>query len=81
MTRLVWMVLRDGRSVVASCAQATREDVARAIAQPGRTLTVNYVNSFESIPNSAIRDFVVFDSRSDPDQDSAISGTLNLKGS
>ena len=72
------MVLQDGRSVVASCDSVTREDVATAIRQPGRTLIVHYADKFESIPGAAIRDFIVFDSRSRIGDDSPINGKLSL---
>lgn len=72
------MVLRDGRSVVASCDSATREDVASAIREPGRTLIVHYSDKFETIPSGAVRDFVVFDSRSATEGESPISAKLSL---
>ena len=78
MSRLVWMVLQDGRSVVAACDSVTREDVASTIRQPGRTLIVHYADKFESIPCAAVRDFIVFDSRARLTDDSPINAKLSL---
>ncbi len=64
MPRLVWLVLNDGRSVVAGCGSATRETVASALAQPDKTLTFTSDDAVEHIPSSFVRDFVLFDARS-----------------
>ena len=40
MPRLVWMVLNDGRSVVAGCGSTTREGLERALAEPDHLLTL-----------------------------------------
>ncbi|HSP33493.1 MAG TPA: hypothetical protein VLU46_04160 [Thermoanaerobaculia bacterium] len=64
MTRLVWFVLKDGRSVVAGCGSATRDSIASAIAMPGTTITFTSDDGIEEIPGSAVREFVLFDSRS-----------------
>jgi hypothetical protein len=64
MSRLVWFVLNDGRSMVAGCESATRDSLARAIAAPGTTIVFTSDDSVEHIPGSDIRDFVLFDSRS-----------------
>lgn len=63
MARLVWFVLTDGRSVVAGCGAATRDSLENAIAQPGRSFVLASDNSVEQIPASAVRDFVVFESK------------------
>jgi hypothetical protein len=63
MTRLVWFVLNDGRSLVAGCGAATRDSLASAIAEPGTTITFSSGDAMEQIPGSAVRDFVVFDAR------------------
>ena len=63
MARLVWFVLKDGRSVVAGCGTATRDSLATAIADPGVTITFTSDDAVERIPGSAIREFVLFDSR------------------
>ncbi len=64
MPRLVWLVLNDGRSVVAGCGSATKESMATALAQPDRTLTFTSDDSVEHIPSSFVRDFVLFEAKS-----------------
>ena len=78
MARLVWFVLKDGRSVIAGCDFATRDSLASAIAVPGRTITIASDDGVQQIPGSAIREFVVFDSRSAVLQSSAICRLLPL---
>lgn len=63
MARLVWFVLHDGRSVVAGCDSATRDALASAISSPGATITLKSDDAVEQIPGSAVREFVLFDSR------------------
>lgn len=64
MPRLVWMVLKDGRSVVAGCGSTTREGLELAMAQPDHVLTFTSDDRVDVLPTSAVRDFVVFDARS-----------------
>ena len=64
MPRLVWLVLHDGRSVVAGCGSSSRDAVANALSQPGRTVTLTSDDAVVHIPSGAIRDFVVVDTRS-----------------
>lgn len=64
MPRLVWMVLNDGRSVVAGCGSTTREGLELAMAQPDHVLTFTSDDRVDVLPTSAVRDFVVFDARS-----------------
>jgi hypothetical protein len=64
MPRLVWMVLNDGRSVVAGCGSTTRERFERALAEPNHTLTFTSDDRVDTLPTSAVRDFVLFDARS-----------------
>ena len=63
MQRLIWLVLNDGRSVVAGCGSATREVVADAIAEPEKVLMLASDDGVERIPASAVRDFVLFEAR------------------
>ena len=63
MARLVWFVLTDGRSVVAGCGSATRDSLSDAMAEPGRSFVLTSDHSVEQIPASAVRDFVVFESK------------------
>jgi uncharacterized caspase-like protein len=64
MPRLVWMVLNDGRSVVAGCGSTTREGMELALARPDHTLLFTSDDRVDSLPTSAVRDFVLFDARS-----------------
>jgi hypothetical protein len=72
MPRLVWFVLHDGRSVVAGCGSETRDSLADAIAAPGKTITLTSDDSVEHIPGSAVRDFILFDSRAKVPSSAAI---------
>lgn len=72
MPRLVWIVLKDGRSVVAGCGTTTRESFERALAEPERLLTLTTDDAVETLPSSAVRDFVMFDSRTSVPPASAI---------
>lgn len=72
MARLVWMVLRDGRSLVAGCGGATRERIESALAEPGRTLTLTSDERVDIVHAEAVRDFIVFDARSSVPPASAI---------
>jgi uncharacterized caspase-like protein len=62
--RLVWMVLNDGRSVVAGCGSTTREGMELALAEPDHMLTLTSDDRVDVLPTSAVRDFVLFDARS-----------------
>ena len=64
MPRLVWMVLNDGRSLVAGCGSTTREGMERALAEPDHTLTFTSDDRVDVLPTSAVRDFILFDARS-----------------
>jgi len=64
MPRLVWMVLNDGRSVVAGCGATTREGMELALAKPDHTLMFTSDDRVDILPTSAVRDFVLFDARS-----------------
>lgn len=72
MPKLVWMVLQDGRSVVAGCGAATHEELTSAIAAPGVTLTLTSDDAVDRIAAAEVRDFVVFDARSPIPSASAI---------
>ena len=64
MPRLVWMVLNDGRSVVAGCGSTTREGLELALSKPDHTLMFTSDDRVDVLPTSAVRDFVLFDARS-----------------
>jgi hypothetical protein len=64
MPRLVWLVLNDGRSVIAGCGSTTREGLEIALAKPNHTLTFTSDDRVDVLPASAVRDFVIFDARS-----------------
>lgn len=78
MPRLVWFVLNDGRSVVAGCGSATRDSLASAIAAPGTTITFTSDDSVEHIPGSAVRDFVLFESRATVPPSAAIYRLVHI---
>jgi hypothetical protein len=72
MPRIVWLVLKDGRSVVAGCGTTTREGFERALARPDHHLTLTSDDRVDVLPSSAVRDFVLFDARSSVPSASAI---------
>ena len=78
MPRLVWMVLKDGRSVVAGCGLTTREGLELALAKPDHTLTFTSDDRVDILPTSAVRDFVLFDARSNVPPASSIYRLVNV---
>lgn len=72
MPRLVWIVLNDGRSVVAGCGTTTRESLQRALEEPERLLTFTTDDAVETLPSSAVRGFIMFDSQKSVPPASAI---------
>jgi hypothetical protein len=64
MHGLVWLVLKDGRSVVAGCGSATRDSLASALKEPNKTLTFTSDDAVEHIPSTFVRGFVVFEAKS-----------------
>ena len=72
MPRIVWLVLTDGRSVVAGCGSTTREGLERALAEPDHKLTLTSDDRVDVLPTSSVRDFVLFDARSSVPSASAI---------
>lgn len=72
MPRLVWFVLNDGRSVVAGCGSTTKATFERALAEPENVLTLTSDDHVDTIPMSAVRDFVMFDARASVPPASAI---------
>lgn len=78
MPRLVWMVLKDGRSVVAGCGLTTREGMELALAKPDHTLTFTSDDRVDILPTSAVRDFVLFDAHSSVPAASAIYRLVNV---
>jgi len=66
------MVLKDGRSVVGGCGTTTRESLERALAEPGRTITLTSDDRVDLLASGEVRDFVLFDARSSVPSASAI---------
>ncbi|HET7433990.1 MAG TPA: hypothetical protein VFN10_04665 [Thermoanaerobaculia bacterium] len=63
MPRLVWFVLKDGRSVVAGCGSATKDTLERALAAPEHTLTLTTDDHIDRLASRDVRNFVLFDMR------------------
>jgi hypothetical protein len=63
MSRLVWFVLKDGRSIVAGCVGATREALERVLQSAGAELMFTRDDGVETIPASNVRGFVLYDAR------------------
>lgn len=63
MPVLVWLVLNDGRSVVAGCGSASRESLTSALAQRDKTLTFTSDDAVEHVPREFVRDYVLFESK------------------
>ena len=72
MTRVVWLVLHDGRSVVAGCGATTRDSLETALADPGRTLVLTSDHSVEQISAETVRDFIIFDAKKTLPREAAI---------
>ncbi|HVT03435.1 MAG TPA: hypothetical protein VHL58_08705 [Thermoanaerobaculia bacterium] len=60
MPRLVWFVLKDGRSLIAACDSVTNERLAEALATTS-ILTLTGDDSVEVLRTAEIREFVSFD--------------------
>ena len=60
MPRLVWFVLKDGRSLIANCDLLTTDRLKRAFSSPAR-LTLTSDDAVEEVESGEISDFVVFD--------------------
>lgn len=61
---VVWMVLLDGRSIVAGCAAETREGLERALSDPEGLLALTSDDRVDVVPTSAVRAFEFCDARS-----------------
>ena len=58
---VVWMILEDGRSLVAGIAPASREGLARALADPAALLALTSDDHVDLIPTSDVREFLLCD--------------------
>jgi len=58
---LVWMILDDGRSLVAGCGPDSREGLERALADPSSLLALTSDDRVDLVPTSAVREFVLCD--------------------
>ncbi|HVT43482.1 MAG TPA: hypothetical protein VMT00_03750 [Thermoanaerobaculia bacterium] len=61
MPRMVWFVLKDGRSMIASCDGMTRERLGEAL-RVDRILTLTADDQVARLDASDIRDYLLFDS-------------------
>ena len=64
MPRLVWMVLNDGRSVVAGCGTTSNDALDEVFAQRDTMLMLTSDDGVHHIATAAVRNYVVFDSKS-----------------
>ncbi|HEX7192007.1 MAG TPA: hypothetical protein VF381_10605 [Thermoanaerobaculia bacterium] len=64
MPRLVWMVLNDGRSVVAGCGTTTTAVLDEVFEKRDSMLVLTSDDGVEHIASAAVRNYVVFDSKS-----------------
>jgi DeoR/GlpR family transcriptional regulator of sugar metabolism len=64
MPRLVWMVLNDGRSVVAGCGTTTTDILDQVFERRDAMLVLTSDDGIEHIASAAVRNYVVFDSKS-----------------
>lgn len=78
MPRLIWMVLNDGRSVIAGCGEVSRDFLTTAIGTPEATLTLTSDDRVERIPTTAVRDFVLFDAKSSIPSATSIFRLVNV---
>lgn len=61
MTRLIWLVLKNGRSVIASCGTLNREAFESLMDEPHRWMTLTGEESVDFIRGEEIREFRLFD--------------------
>jgi hypothetical protein len=78
MPRLVWFVLKDGRSVVAGCGTETKAAFEDALASPDSRFTLTSDDHVDELPTREVRDFVLFDARSSVPPASAIYRLVHL---
>jgi hypothetical protein len=64
MPRLVWMVLNDGRSVVAGCGTTATSVLDEVFEKRDSMLVLTSDDRVEHIASAAVRNYVVFDSKS-----------------
>jgi hypothetical protein len=64
MPRLVWMVLNDGRSVVAGCGTTATAVLDEVFERRNSMLVLTSDDGVEHISSAAVRNYVVFDSKS-----------------
>jgi diaminopimelate decarboxylase len=64
MPRLVWMVLNDGRSVVAGCGTTATTVLDEVFEKRDSMLVLTSDDGVENIASAAVRNYVVFDSKS-----------------
>lgn len=64
MPKLVWMVLNDGRSVVAGCGTTATSVLDEVFEKRDSMLVLTSDDHVEHIASAAVRNYVVFDSKS-----------------
>jgi hypothetical protein len=64
MPKLVWMVLNDGRSVVAGCGNTATSVLDEVFEKRDSMLVLTSDDRVEHIASAAVRNYVVFDSKS-----------------
>ena len=64
MPKLVWMVLNDGRSVVAGCGTTATAVLDEVFEKRDSMLVLTSDDGVEHIASAAVRNYVVFDSKS-----------------
>lgn len=77
MPRMVWFVLKDGRSVIAGCDAMTKEGLAEALASSS-TLTLTGDDSVEILTSKEILNFVSFEVAMDIPRRAAIFNFVRL---
>jgi hypothetical protein len=64
MHRLVWMVLNDGRSVVAGCGGTSNELLSDAFSRRDSMLVLSSDDGVQHISCAAVREYMLLDSKS-----------------
>lgn len=72
MARLVWLVLKNGRSVIAGCGKLNREAFESLMHEPHRWMTLTGEESVDFIRGDEIREFRLFDAEVRVPEDSSI---------
>lgn len=76
MSRVVWLVLKNGESVIAGCGKLDREAFDSLMAEPHRWMTLKGEETVRFIRGDEIRDFRLFDAEIQIEASSSIRHSI-----